>query len=525
MLDRQFFMLKRGCLYLSFSLVMFLIGCSANPFASAPPVKPTESRQTITLSSATKEPESKANLIFQVQVKDSVTAQNVSDAKVMLMAQDESTESLSSVTDTTGNAILSLPDSRSGDVALIAVEASGYERFTLNVVLEAGGRKEILLVPEGGTAPPEPTNEPTEAPAIEAIETNATQSDTSAPEDRLALPKTAEEALSEFKEQGYFTAAVREDAPPFGLKVNGGLEGFDIDVVQEFAKRWLGDASKVQLIPVPAARRIEVLVNREVNLTAAAMTHTEERCEQVGCTQTYALDGARLLVRADSGINNICELDGQFVSVLKGTSAKQNIEELAPRWCEYQKLPQVLEYEQRAEAIQAVEAGVVAAYTTDGLILEQYANEDLTVVGDEFRPEPYHMAVPKGDKGVVELINLTLQEMKADGTYDALHETWLGCRNAPFPILIDDSVTRPDFVKSDGPLQPTLCSERADINRATTYEMQSGDTLAGVALRHYGSYNMYVCLQHANGISDDDLRRIPIGQLLELPPITECENK
>ncbi len=529
MVERIFFMLKRRSLYLTLSLVIFLIGCNANPFASTPSLEPTESQQVATSAFPTQAPEAKTNFIIEVQVKDNVTEQNISGANVSLTAQNGSSEPLSGVTDTTGNAILSLPASRSGEVALIDVQASGYEPFTLNLVLEAGERKAISLAPEGNTAPLQPTNEPVAAPTAEpdnvSAEPDTTPTEIPLPEEEIFIAKTVEDALNQFREQGFFTAAIREDAPPFGRKVNEGVEGFDIDVVEEFAKRWLGDANKVQLIPVPAARRIEVLEKREVNLTAAAMTYTEQRCQQADCTQTYALDGARLLVRNDSGINNICDLDGKFVSVLKGTSAKGNIEELAPRWCEYQQLPQVLEYDVRAEAIQAVEAGVVAAYTTDGLILEQYTTDILTVVGDEFRPEPYHMAVPKGDTGVVELINLTLQEMKADGTYDALHEKWLGCRNAPFPILINDSLTRPDFVKSGSPLQPSLCAERADINSTTTYEMLSGDTLAGVALRHYGSYDMYVCLQNANDISDNDLRRIPVGQLLELPPITECENE
>lgn len=522
MFERHFFMLKRRSLYLMLSLMIGLIGCNANPFASAPSLEPVESQQVNTSASSTQAPEAKANFIIEVQVTDSATGQNVSGANVMLTAQDGSSEPLNGVTDTTGNAILSLPASRSGEVAIIGVEASAYEPFTLNLVLEAGQPKMIALVPEGSSAPPAPTSEPVAAPTEQP---DTTPTEIPAPEEEIFIAKTVDDALNQFRQQGYFTAAVREDAPPFGQKANGALEGFDIDVMQEFAQRWLGDANSVQLIPVPAARRIEVLQNREVNLTAAAMTYTEERCQQADCTQTYALDGARLLVRNDSGINNICDLDGKFVSVLKGTSGKSNIEELAPRWCEYQQLPQVLDYDVRADAIQAVETGTVVAYTTDGLILEQYTNDVLTVVGDEFRPEPYHMAVPKGDTGVVELINLTLQEMKADGTYDALHEKWLGCRNAPFPILINDSITRPDFVKSDSPLQPTLCAERADINTTTTYEMVSGDTLAGVALRHYGSYDMYVCLQNANGISDDDLRRIPVGQLLELPPIAECEKR
>ena len=45
------------------------------------------------------------------------------------------------------------------------------------------------------------------------------------------------------------------------------------------------------------------------------MTATFERCERVGCSQTYFEDGARLLVHPDTGINSICDLEGEHVAV------------------------------------------------------------------------------------------------------------------------------------------------------------------------------------------------------------------
>lgn len=505
-------------------MIIQLSGCLPNPF-SEPPEPPT--------------PTAEADLTVQVQVEDAETGESLENVTVMLTLEDESGEPVSRVTDSTGKVLFTVPASEAGKTGRVLVQAEGYEEYSLNMVLASEPSAEVISLTRltaevtkvTDVTEAEPTDEPTviPTPVAEATPTSTAMPTSTAtplsivPPDEIPLPKTAEEAVEIFRQQGYFTAGVRNDAPPFGKGVNGGLEGFDIDLMHEFAKRWLGDENMVRLTPVPASERINVLEKREVDLVAAAMTYTDERCSRADCSQTYALDGARLLVRADSGINSICDLDGKFVSVLAGTSAKENIEQIAPRWCAYNTLPQVSEYEQRAAAIEAVVTNVVAAYTTDGLILEQFANETLIVVGDEFRPEPYHTAVTKGASGLLSLINLTLQEMKADGTYDALHEKWFGCRNAPFPIIVDEGVTRPDFVKSDSPLQPNLC-ERADNSSVLTYQMQGGDTLGGVAIRHYGDYNLYVCIQQANEIADDQLNSLPVGTVLELPPLEQCQN-
>lgn len=357
---------------------------------------------------------------------------------------------------------------------------------------------------------PPPTEVPTEPSTEEAGELTP-------------LFATAEEAAAYFQNQGYFVAGVRNDAPPLGELVNEQLVGFDIDLVHEFAHRWLGNADAVRLVVVPASRRIEVLVNREVDLLAAAMTYTSERCAAVICSRTYTADGARLLVRKDSGITNICDLDGKFVTVLNGTSAIHNIQEVVPRWCNFERPPQVVIYEHRADAIQAVVDGTMAAYTTDGLILEQFAqqNDALIVVGDEFSPEPYHMAVPPEQQGIVELINLTLEEMKADGTYNALFEKWFGCRVAPFPIQAR-AQERPFFVQREVELTPSLCSDRTANDVDTAYIIQPKDTLGGIAARHYGYFDLYPCIQQENEIADADLKLLRPGTQITLPAVSRC---
>jgi ABC-type amino acid transport substrate-binding protein len=379
------------------------------------------------------------------------------------------------------------------------------------VFREGNGESEASTT---ATTSPTPT---IETPSATASTTPAVMA-TPTPSSLISAPPASpEEAVALLRATGVITAGVRDDAPPFGAMVDGELQGFDIDLVREFAARWLGDPDAVKLEPITADDRMWFLQNREGDLIAAAFSYSPERCNIVDCSQTYVLDGARLLVPIDSPITSVCDLEGEFVAVLDGTSGERNIQDAA-RWCDYSIPPRIRTYNSRDEAIEAVRTGVVAAYTTDGRILEQFADDGLKVVGDEFSPEEYRLAVPQGDDGLLALIDLTLQEMKADGTYDALHEKWFGCRSAPFPIVIE-STSRPDFVKRAVTPVPSDCNWVNTVE--VSHEIAAGETLGGIATNHYGDFDLYVCIQEANSIAD--IRQITIGTELTLPPFEECQ--
>ncbi len=340
-------------------------------------------------------------------------------------------------------------------------------------------------------------------------------------------PPTPGEAIQQFRAQGHFTVGVRADAPPFGAassSENFPLEGFDIDLVHEFARRWLGEhdsLDKVRFVIVSASERIPILEDREVDLLVAAMGYTAERCRRVDCSQTYVIDGARLLVHAEAQINGVCDLDGKVVSVLAGTTAQGYMETELKRLCTYKSYPQIKIYADRRDAIDAVRTGAVDAYTTDGVILEQYAGDELRVVGNEFAREDFRLAVSKKNEGLLALINLTLQAMKEDGTYDHLYEKWFGCRNAPFPLKRDPSLPKPTFVKRTVAPYTSQCTDRNDNRNIVEYIVQADETLASIALNHYGESTMAHCIQTANGLAEA-ASIVSAGTVLRLLPINLC---
>ncbi len=330
--------------------------------------------------------------------------------------------------------------------------------------------------------------------------------------------KTIEEAISLFQERGHIIVGVREDAPPFGSLQEGNFVGFDIDIAHEFAERWLGDGSLVELVAISAAERIDAAETKRVDFVIAALTFTPQRCSDAACSQVYFQDGARLLVRADSGIQGPVDLDNRLVSVIPGTTAEQTIIGLQQDY-PYTTPPRLIYKPDRESAIEAVRAGEVDAYSTDGKILEAYQDGELIVVGGEFTEEPYTIATNKNDLGIRQLINATLQEMKRDGWYQTIYETHFGCET-PYLISVEDGADIPQYVKRDVSPPSSSCEDVFDISEVGTWMVTPGQTLGGIAKDYYGDYNFYKCIQIASDLDNPNL--LHAGQSLTLPPVQEC---
>ena len=242
--------------------------------------------------------------------------------------------------------------------------------------------------------------------------------------------------MAKIKARGKIIAGVKYDFKPFGfVDAQGKNVGFDIDLIHEFAKRWLGDANAVDLVQVTSKTRIPMLAEGKVDLVAASMTHTKPRDDTIDFSVTYFMDGQSLLVKKGSGINSVKDLDGKVVTAIQGSTSIDNIKHEAEK--EGIKI-QILPLQEYPQAIQAVKDGRADALTTDSTMLMVAAqdNPELEVVGGLFTSEPYGMGVPRFDAKFRDLVNFTLQDIKADGTYDKLYHKWFGAKMTPWNVEI-----------------------------------------------------------------------------------------
>ena len=359
----------------------------------------------------------------------------------------------------------------------------------------------------------------------------------------VTLERPDPSRLEQILERGKILAGVKYDFAPFGfVDDKGEVTGFDVDIVREFAARWLGDADAVELVRVTSDNRIPLLAAGQVDLVAASMTHKKERDDTIDFSQTYFLDGQSLLVRQESGITGLDDLDGKSVAAIAGSTSIDNIQEAAER---LDIQIEVLPFQEYPPALEALKAGQVDALTTDSVALTQFAqaNPGLAVVGGRFTQEPYGIGVPNFDDTLRDLVNFTLQAMKEDGTYDSIYAKWFGS-DPPYPVEIwpGEPVVAVNIQRTEashpltvtpapaGPVAESgsgagpardpveealrrriaalVAAQRAtsesEIGSTTpveggeTYVIQPGDTLATIAHDFYGSQAKWPIIYQAN---------------------------
>jgi ABC-type amino acid transport substrate-binding protein len=322
---------------------------------------------------------------------------------------------------------------------------------------------------------------------------------------------------------GRLIAVVQTDFPPFSF-VNESDErvGFDVDLVHEFARRWLDDASAVDLLPVPSPRRIPTLVAGDADLVAAALTRTAERDEQVDFSLTYFKDGQRLLVTEGAEITSVCDLEGKPVAAIAKTTSFDNYLAAASE-CGFDGSASVVAFDEHEDAVAALVAGDVAAFTGDSVALERFAEGGaLEVVGNHFSEEPYAVAVREGDRRLQELVDATLLAMEDDGTFAAIYERWFGDSIAPYPLeeaVIDTDLSELEpLLTSDAPAVVEAPGETREVPEE--YVVEPGDSLSEIAGRLFGDVgpNSWRRLYEANrDVIGEDPSRLEVGMVLTVP--------
>jgi aspartate/glutamate/glutamine transport system substrate-binding protein len=221
---------------------------------------------------------------------------------------------------------------------------------------------------------------------------------------------------------------VKTDTKLFGL-VNtktGQSEGFDVDLAKALTKQ-IGKQLNMKLTatftPVNASSKVQLLKNTNIDGVAAVMTITKERAKIVDFTDPYFPAGNSLLVKKDSGIQSIKDLNDPSKTILiaLGTTAADTVKKEAPK-------AKVLALQDYASAMQALKAGQGQGIVTDNAILYGLVTEnpDYHVVGGIMGYAPYGIAFDHNQPGMVKESNEALAALKKNGTYNALIRKWFG---------------------------------------------------------------------------------------------------
>ena len=335
-------------------------------------------------------------------------------------------------------------------------------------------------------------------------------------------PTAAGDGVETIVARGRLVAAVESDFAPFSFEDDSGRVGFDVDMMREFARRWLGDPDAVTFVPVTSDQRIATLEAGDADLIAAALTRTPEREEAIDFSQTYFKDGQRILIAEEADIAGPCDLAGKKVAAIAGTTSLDNIKAEAAA-CGFDIEDDLVVLERSDQAVAALLAGEIDAFTSDGVALERLADgQPLKVVGNHFSEEPYGFGIRRGDDRLRRLVDLTLAEMDRDGTYAAIYQKWFGDDLSPYPLQADARLADDEqlMALATTDLPPLFEPVAAQPPAGGEYVVQAGDTLSTIAGKLYGDVapGAWRAIWEANRETiGDDPNRLRVGMRLTLP--------
>ncbi len=251
----------------------------------------------------------------------------------------------------------------------------------------------------------------------------------------IALPAAAEDltgTLKKIADNGEIVIGHRESSVPFAyLDDNQQPIGYTMDLcmkVVDAVEASIGKEVEIRYVPVNPKTRIALMANGTIDLECGSTTNNLTRQEQVEYLPTTFITGTKLLVRKDSGINAVADLDGKTVALAQGTTneraVKAAVEEMGLD-------VKVLPVRDHAEGMLALETDRVDVYSTDhillyGLISKSKSPDDFAVVGDFLSFDPYAIMVRRDDSAFELVGKKALAEVFRSGEIDAIYDKWFG---------------------------------------------------------------------------------------------------
>jgi len=219
--------------------------------------------------------------------------------------------------------------------------------------------------------------------------------------------------LDVVRSRGQLICGVDGGTPGFSFPdpASGRMVGFDADFCRAVAG--FVDVADVEFVRVTSATRIPAVLAGSIDVAFRTATHTITRDDQIDFGPVTFFDGQRLLVRADSRINGLDDLNGARICVHSGTTSERNItDQMRQRNFRFQ----LITFATAPEAFAALAAGRCDVFTTDASQLTGFRASapnpaDFKVVGREFSDEPLAPIYQENDSKWADVVDWTVYSL------------------------------------------------------------------------------------------------------------------
>lgn len=253
-----------------------------------------------------------------------------------------------------------------------------------------------------------------EAASPEAASSDAASSEAASSE---AASETETAELSTV-EQGKLIMSTNAAFPPYEMTTDSGeFEGIDIETAQAIADK-LGLELQIDDMDFDAA--LLAVQQGKADMVMAGVTVTDERQNVMDFTDSYATGIQSIIVKEDSDIASVDDLAGKKIGTQRGTTGYL--------YCSDDFGDEnVVAYDNGLTAVQMLNNGQVDCVVIDNAPAKEFiaANPGLKLLDTAYVEESYAIGVGKGNTELKDAINTALEELKADGTLQAIVDKYI----------------------------------------------------------------------------------------------------
>ena len=219
-----------------------------------------------------------------------------------------------------------------------------------------------------------------------------------------------------------FVVGFNSQFPPFGYQdENGSYTGFDIDLAKEVCRRnnW---TFKAQPIIDWNTKQLE-LDSNEIDCIWSEFT-IDGREDDYTWSEPYFNNSKVIIVKSDSDIESVDDLEGKILEVQQGSSVLKTIEENSTLKNEFKEINEVDGYNTALVDLQSGICDVVIADCgiANYLVFEKYP--DCKILNETLSHEKYGIAFKNGNTDLRDQVQKTLDEMFKDGTVESIAQNY-----------------------------------------------------------------------------------------------------
>nr|WP_251010409.1 transporter substrate-binding domain-containing protein [Variovorax paradoxus] len=237
--------------------------------------------------------------------------------------------------------------------------------------------------------------------------------------------------LAKVKASGTITFGYRESSFGFSyLDSNLKPVGYSIEICNRIVEAMKAELKmpsvEIRYQAVTSANRIPLVANGTVDIECGSTTNLVERQKQVAFSPDIFRYNVRMLVKADSGIRSVADLQGKTVVTTTGTTSFRLLRE-----ADKGKNLEVtnLAGKDHTDSFLLVESGRAQAFVLDDILLAgQIANarnpKDFIITGESLRTENQSLMFRKDDPEFKALVDRVVGGMMKSGEMEKLYAKW-----------------------------------------------------------------------------------------------------